>query len=118
HLDLAPRDERTGHRRPKQVLAIVDGARPKRREDEVANEFLSQIFDIAFEGAGRDCFGANAGQLTLALTDIGGDANDLSIVMLAQPWYDDGRVEAAGIGEHDSARHVSSVEAKLCNRPA
>ena len=74
-FDLAARDERPGHRRAEQVLAVVDGAGAERRQDEILDELLAQVLDVALVGARGERLGANAFEL-VALADIGRDADD------------------------------------------
>ena len=108
-LDLPARDERPRHRGAEQVLAVVDRAGAKRREDEGLDELLAQVFDVAFVGAGGDRLGANAGELLAALTDVGGDADDAAArVVLLEPGNDDRGIEPAGVGENNGAGHVRS----------
>src|SRR5437764_6693407 len=71
-LDLTTGDERPSHRCPEEVLAIVHGSSAQRGEDEVANEFLTQVLHEALFGARGNRLGADPGQLALSLTDIRG----------------------------------------------
>ena len=109
HLDLTPRDEWPRHRGSEEVLAVVDGARTERGEDEVADELLAEILDEALLGSRRKRFRTNAGKLAHALADVSGDADDARVIVLAEPGYDDGGIEAARIGEDNSTWHVYSV---------
>ena len=68
----------------------------------------SQIFDEALFGTGRNRFLADSLQLRVALTDVSGHADDPRVVVLAQPWNDDRRVETARIREDDRARHLQN----------
>ena len=45
----------------------------------------------------------------IALANVRGDADDLGVVLLAQPGDDDGSVEAARVGECDFANHAVSA---------
>src|ERR1019366_7230614 len=102
-FDLLLRDERARHRGAEQVLPVVDRAGTQRGPDEIANVFEAQVLDVALLGARRDRFFAHAFQLVVALADVGGDADDLGVVVLAQPGNDDRGVEAARVGEGDGA---------------
>ena len=109
-VDLTLGDERTRHRRAEKILAAVDRAGAERGPDVVGDELLAHVLDEAFVGAGGDRLGANAFEL-VALPDVGGDADDLGVVPLAQPGNDDGSVEAPRVGERDFANHaVSAIE--------
>src|SRR5687768_10509530 len=46
-LHLAARDERTRHRRPEEVLAVVDGTCAKRRPNEGLYELVPKVLDVA-----------------------------------------------------------------------
>ena len=108
NLDLTLRDQRARHRRTEEVLPIVDGARPERWEDEVADELLPQILDVALLSARGERLLTHATQLSGALTDVGGDADHPCVVVLAKPGNDDRGVEPPGIRKDDGARHGNS----------
>jgi len=107
-LDLPLRDEGPGHRRAEQILSVVDRARAQRREDEIADELLAEVLDVALLGAGGDRLLADAPQLLTILSDVSGDADDACVVVLTQPGDNDRRVETTGVGEDDGARHGCS----------
>src|SRR5687767_9941523 len=89
HLYLAPCDERTAHRGAKEILPAVDRAGAESRPDEILDELLAEILDVAFVRAGRDSLRADAFQL-ISLADIGSDTDDASAtVMLLEPRDDD-----------------------------
>ena len=67
------------------------------------DEFEAQVLDVALFGAGGDRLFAHALQLVLALSDVGGDADDPGVVVFAQPGDDDRGIEAARVGEGDGA---------------
>ena len=99
-LDEALGDQRPGDRGAEQVEALVQGIGAEHREDEIADEFLAQVLDVDFLDA--EHLGLLAGRLELlALAEIGGEGHHLAIVGIAQPFEDDGGVEAARIGEDD-----------------
>jgi hypothetical protein len=106
HLTLG--DERPRHGGAQQVLPIVDRAGAEGGENEIAHELFAQIFHEAFLGAGRQGFLAHAAQLFSTLSDVCRDANDARVVVLTQPRNDDRGVEAARIGQNDSAGHWRS----------
>ena len=107
-LHLPLRDERSSHRRAQQVLAVVHSAGAQRREDEVANELLAEVLDVALLGSRGDRLVADAAQLFTVLSDVGRDADDARVVVLAKPGNDDRRVETTGVREDDGARHGCS----------
>src|SRR5512140_1140225 len=51
HFNLTPRNERAPHRSAEEVFTTVDRACAQRRPDEILNEFLAKVFDVAFVGA-------------------------------------------------------------------
>ena len=100
-LDLPLGDQRSRDRRPEQVLALVKRVRAEHREDEIANELLAQILDENVFGPHAEHLGLAPRRLDLlALAEIGGEGHYLRIIFRLQPFEDDRRVEAAGIGEH------------------
>src|SRR5215218_9009133 len=117
-LDLPLGDERTRHRGAEQVLPVVDRARTQRREDEVADELLAEILDVALFRAGGDRLVAHAAQLFTILTDVGGHADHPRVVVLAKPRNDDRRVETTGVRENDGARHGLLLGKNLCSLTA
>jgi hypothetical protein len=100
-LDLPLRDERPRDRGAQQVLAVVDRARAQGGEDEVPDELLAQVLDIALLGARRQRLFAHAGKLLRPLANVGGDADDARVVLLAQPRNNDRSIKPAGIREHN-----------------
>ena len=93
-------DQRTRDRGAEQVETFVNSVRAEHREDEVANEFFTNVFDV-------DVFGFNAEHFSLgtcrfqffALTKVSSEGNNFAAVFGLQPFQNDRRVEAAGIGE-------------------
>jgi hypothetical protein len=100
NLDQALRNQRARDRGSQQVLAFIDGVGTEHREDEVANEFLSQVVDV---NAFHPCrFGLGACRLELfTLADVGGKGDHFALVDILKPFQDHGGVQAAGIGEND-----------------
>src|SRR5690348_17007010 len=90
-----------------QVFASVDGTGAERWPHVFGNEFVAQVFDVALGGAGGDGLLPDAGEL-LALSDVGGDADDARTVVFAQPRDDDRGVESTRIGEGDRTNHDGS----------
>jgi len=104
-FDLPAGDERTAHGGAEEVFAAVDGAGAERGPDEIFDEFLSEIFDVALVSAGGDGFGTNAFEL-VALSDVAGNANDFrSAVVLLEPRHDDGCIQSARISERNRPGH-------------
>ncbi len=114
NLDLALGDQWTGDGRAEEILAFINRVGAEHREDEVADELLAQILD-------EDVLGFHAheesliagGRELLALSEVGGERHDLALVGLLQPLQDDGRVQAAGIGEDDLLDGALSVHGGL-----
>ncbi len=100
NLDEALGDQRARDGCPQQVLAFVDRVGAKHGKHEVAHEFLAQVLDEDFLHPAR--LGLAASWLDLlALTDVGGERHHLAVVDVLQPLEDHGRVQPAGVGEHD-----------------
>ena len=55
-LDHSLRDQWTRDTRAEQILVLVNRAGLEHRKDEIASEFLSQIFDDAFRRTGCQRF--------------------------------------------------------------
>src|SRR5687767_11644290 len=112
-LDLEFREQRTAHRRTQQVFAPVDRTCTQSRPNEFRDELVPQVLDVAFVGTGGDGFVADSFEL-VALPDITSDADDPCVVILSEPWDDDGRVEAARIRKYDCLGHrVSNNYSKI-----
>src|SRR3974390_1352775 len=95
--DQRPRDGGAG-----KINAFVQRVGAKHRENVVANEFLAQVLDKDILGLDAKKLGLFASRRQLlALPQIGGEGDDFRPVGGLQPFEDDGRVEAAGIGEHN-----------------
>src|SRR5262249_47772313 len=100
-FDLLLRDQRARYRRAEQILPLVNRIRPEHWKHIIADELFAQILD-------EDVFRLDAEQQRLlprrleflALTEIGGEGDDLATVSGLQPFQDDRRVKPARIGEH------------------
>ena len=99
-LDHSLRNQWTRDTRAEQILVLVNRAGLEHRENEIAREFLSQIFDDAFRRAGFQCFLLETGQF-LFLTDVGAESDDLGLIIILQPAKNDRCIEAAGVCEND-----------------
>ena len=103
-VHLVLRDRRTGERGAEQVAALVDGARPHRREDVAADELVAQVFDEhrgcpGSDGLVRSCL------KVLVLAHVGHDRENLGVVVFLEPRDGAGGVESAGIGESNTFWH-------------
>ena len=83
------------------VSISLDGAGAQREEDKIVDELLAQVLHDAVVGAGALGFLNQAFQLSGALPHVGGEANHMRAVGLAQPGDDRGGIEPARVGEHD-----------------
>ena len=91
-------DAGTGHGRAEEVPPLVDGVALERLEDVVLDELLPEVGDHALDGAAGDGLGLDGLEVLVVLADVGAEGHDLE-ALLAEPLEDDGRVEAAGVGE-------------------
>ena len=99
-LDEVLGDHRAGDRGAEQVLALIERIGAEHREHEVAHELLAHIDDADVLDA--EHLGLLARRLELlALPEVGGEGDDLGLVVLLQPLQHDRGVEAARIGEDD-----------------
>ena len=99
-LDEVLGDHRAGDRGAEQVLALIERVGAEHREHEVAHELLAHIDDADVLDA--EHLGLLARRLELlALAEVGGEGDDLGLIVLLQPLQHDRGVEAAGIGEDD-----------------
>ncbi len=103
YFHLAARDERARKGRSEQVFSFIDGARAQRRKHKLADEFVPQIFDDAFGGAGPDSLFLQPGQFG-SLPDVGGKGDDLRPVIVFQPGNDDRGVQTSAIGQNHFVR--------------
>ena len=98
-LDQTLGNERARNGGAQQVQPFVDGVGPEHRKDEIAHEFLAQVFDVDVLDAHHLGFLARGLQL-LPLTEVGGEGDDFAAVFRLQPFQDDGGIETAGVGEN------------------
>lgn len=91
-------DERAGHGSAEQIAAFIERAGTQHGEDEVAGEFLAQIFHIGLAGAGLQRLFIHAVQIVF-LPEVGGHGDNFATVGFNEPPEDDGRIQSSGIGE-------------------
>ena len=102
-LDLALGDQRPRDRRAEQIQPLIQRVGAHHREHVIAHELLAQIVD-------KDMLRLHAGRLgllargleLLALAEIGGEGDDLTLIGLLQPFQDHAGVQSARIGEDDA----------------
>ena len=93
-------DHRAGEGRAQQIALIVR-AHLHRGDDDVVHHLVHEVGDDQLAGAGLQRLFLQPLQL-VGLPDVAGHRDDLGVVIvLLQPGDDDGRIQAAGIGEHD-----------------
>jgi hypothetical protein len=101
HVHLCLRDERTRDARAEQIVAFVGGMRAKHREAVLLRELTPQVAHHDVVGAAASRLALDALQLA-ALPELRRKRHHLRArISLLQPGEDDGRVEAAGVREHD-----------------
>ena len=101
-LDLALGDQGAGDGGAEEVHALVECVHAEHREDEVADEFLTEVVheDVLFLDAQELCLVAGRAEF-LTLSQIGGEGDDLRPIGRLEPFQDDRGVEAARIGQHN-----------------
>ena len=84
-----------------QQIALVIGPGLHGGDDVILHKFIGQIFYVQLGSTA--CLGALFQTFQLALlAHIAAHCNDLAVVvMLFQPWDDNGSIQTAGIGQHD-----------------
>ena len=97
-FDQALGDQRPGDRRAEEIHAFILGVGAEHREDEIGHELLAEILDVDFIDPQHLRLLARRLEF-FALAEIGGEGDDLALIGVAQPFEDDGGVEAARIGE-------------------
>ena len=99
-VDQAFCDQRARNRGAEQVLALIDGVGAEHRVDEVAHELFAQIIDVdvLWLDAEFDGLGACGVQL-FALAQIGGEGHNFAVVVILQPFQNNGGVQSARIGK-------------------
>ena len=104
HQHLVLRDQRAGDAGAEQVIALVGRVGTQHREAVLFRELLAQILDDDLVGAALVGLLFNAFQLA-ALAQLGGEGHQLDArIARLQPGKNDGRIEPAGISEHDLLR--------------
>src|SRR5208283_3018448 len=88
------------HGSAEQVGMLVNSAGTERGPDVITNKFLAEIFDIGGGCAGGESLLAGGLEIFL-LANIADHGDYFAAVIFAEPWNDDGRIQAAGIGEYD-----------------
>jgi len=99
HLPLG--DERPGDGRAQQVASFVDRTGLHHGKQKVLGELVAQVFDDDLAGSAGQPLGLQPFKLVVALTDVGAEADDFAAIVFAQPGYDDGCVQATGVGQDD-----------------
>ena len=100
-LDLLLGDQRPGDRGAEQILALIERIGAKHGKHIIAHEFFAQILDEDILGLDSEQQRLVArGRQLLALAEIGREGDDLAAIGYLQPLENDGRIEAARIGEH------------------
>ena len=108
-LDQELRDQRSGERGRQRVGALVQRAGLERAPDVLLTEGLARVDDVRLRRAGRHRAPLDA-LAQRAAADVDGERHDLDRVLLLEPGDGNGRIEAAGVGEHDLVhRGVASV---------
>jgi hypothetical protein len=104
HFDLLGGDERPGDAGAQQVVLLVDRVRPQHREAIFLGELLAQVHDDHFIRAAFVCLLLDPLEL-ISLPQLSGERDQLHArVTLLQPGEDDGRIQAAAVGEDDFLR--------------
>ena len=84
-----------------QQVLLVAGAHLHGGDDDLIDHLVGQIRDVQLGGAGFDGLLLQPLQLVV-LAHITGHGDDLGVVVVfLEPGNDDGRVQAAGVGQHD-----------------
>src|SRR2546421_2386698 len=99
-LDLALGDERARDGGAEQILTFVDRVRAEHGKHEVARELLAQVVHENLLHAELLRLFPRRLEL-LALSDVGGEGDDLAAVCVLQPFEDDRGIEPARVGEDD-----------------
>ena len=84
-----------------QQVLLVLGAHHHGGDDDVVHHLVHQVRHVQLGGAGLDGLLLQALQLVV-LAHVAGHGDDLGVaIVLLQPGDDDGRVQAAGVSQHD-----------------
>ena len=101
-LDQTLGNQRPRNRSAEQVFALINRVAAEHRQDEVADELLTQIVDENVLRLDTELQRLAARRLQfLALTEIGGEGHYLAVVGVLQPLENDRGIEAARIGENN-----------------
>ena len=100
NVDQMLGDKRPCNRGSKKVLALIDRVGPKHWEDEVADKLFAQVFNMDFLNAEFLGFFPSRFKL-LALADISRKGNDLTVVLILQPFQNDRGIEPSRVGQND-----------------
>src|SRR5260370_19318224 len=96
---------------------LVCRSRLPRRKNVSGQKLLAQILDdhlACARGVGLLDHCLNV----VGLAHIADHRDDAVIVVLLEPWNDDGGIESSGVGEHNFFRHEHSLRAGDRHRPA
>src|SRR5438552_1304392 len=116
---LALGDDGARHGSAEQVCMLVNCAGAKRRPNVIAHKFFAQIFDVRGRSARSKRFLARSFEVFL-LADVADHGDHFAAVVFLEPGNDDGRIQAAGIGEYNFFRfrqlcfHDSSLASWCC----
>ena len=95
-------DEWAGDGCAEKIFPFIDGIGTEHRKDVVSYELFTQIldenifrFDTEFQGLFSCRFDL------FPLTDIGGECDHFTLVLILQPFQNDACIEPTGIGEND-----------------
>ncbi len=90
-------DAGTCHGRSEEVPPLVDGVALESFKNVVGDKVLAEVGDDALESAAGDGLGFDGFKVFVVLADVGAEGDDIE-ALFAQPFEDDGGVEAAGVG--------------------
>ena len=81
--------ERTPERRVQRISVLIDGVRLQRGKDVVLDEFRGQVLDENGRGSRGERALGRAFQV-VSLAQVGGEGDDVEMLLRAQPMKDDG----------------------------
>ncbi|CAI8248462.1 MAG: Uncharacterised protein [SAR116 cluster bacterium] len=99
-FNLALGNQRPGDRCTKKIDAFIEGIGAEHREHIVAHKFFAQIFNKDLFDAQHFCLGPRRFNF-FTLADIGGESDNLCIILVLQPAQNDRGIEPARIGKND-----------------
>ena len=100
-------DERPRQRGDQRVAVHVERVGLQRRQAVLVGELGPGVGDLGLDRAAAKARAADDVEVLAALTDVGGDGDDLGAGLLGDPADGHGGVEAAGVGEHDALGHCA-----------